>query len=74
MRAARFAGVGFEFAGTVVAGLLLGDAIDRYMGTQGVVTVLMTLVALGGAVYRLLWSVKQFSSQSGNDRGSDTHH
>jgi F0F1-type ATP synthase assembly protein I len=61
-------GAGFEFAGTVVAGVLLGYYADRYCGTPPLFTLLLTLAGMGGALYRLLWTLKQFSSRS--DDGS----
>lgn len=56
--------VGFEFAGTVVAGVLLGYYIDGRLGTAPLFTLLLTLGGMGGALWRLLWSLKRFSSHS----------
>jgi F0F1-type ATP synthase assembly protein I len=64
VRAGRFAAFGFEFAGTVVAGVLLGYYIDMYLGTAPLFTLLLTLAGMGGALYRLLWTLKRSSSQS----------
>jgi F0F1-type ATP synthase assembly protein I len=66
VNASRFAAVGFEFAGTVVASLLVGYYIDGYLGTAPLFTLLLTLTGMGGAVYRLLWSLKRFTSQADN--------
>ena len=64
--AGRYGALGFEFAGTVVAGVLVGYYVDGYLGTAPLFTLLLTLSGMGGAVYRLLWSLKRFSSQSNN--------
>lgn len=64
-RAARFVGVGFEFAGTVVAGVLVGNWLDRAAGTEPLFTLVITLGATAGAVYRLIWSLNRFNSGGG---------
>jgi F0F1-type ATP synthase assembly protein I len=63
VRAARYAGFGFEFAGIIVAGVLLGDYLDRHLGTLPWLTLLLTIGAMVGAVRRLLWSLKKNSSR-----------
>ena len=65
-------GVGFEFAATVVAGVILGHYVDGKLGTEPLFTLLLTLGGMGGALYRLLWSLKRSSSQSEDGGGSDT--
>lgn len=69
MRAGRFLGVGFEFAGTVVAGVIAGSYLDSYLGTNPWLTMLLTVGAMTGAIYRLVWMLKRFGPQSG-DGGS----
>ncbi|HXQ23420.1 MAG TPA: AtpZ/AtpI family protein [Candidatus Acidoferrales bacterium] len=64
IRASRFAAVGFEFAGIVVAGVIAGYYLDRRLGTPPLFTLLLTLAGMGGALYRLLWSLKQFNSHT----------
>ena len=66
--AARYAALGFEFAGIVVAGVLAGHYIDTHLGTAPLFTLLLTLGGMGGAVYRLLWSLKRFGTRR-NDGG-----
>ena len=73
MRASRFVGVGFEFAGTVVAGVIVGHYIDTHIHTEPLFTLVLTLAAMGGALYRLLWSLKRFSSRSDNGGRSEAH-
>jgi F0F1-type ATP synthase assembly protein I len=56
--------IGFEFAGTVVAGVLAGYYIDARVGTAPLFTLLLTLGGMAGALYRLLWSLKRSSSHT----------
>jgi F0F1-type ATP synthase assembly protein I len=64
IKAGRFMALGFEFAGTVVAGVLVGYYIDGRLGTAPLFTLLLTLAGMGGALYRLLWTLKRFNSRS----------
>jgi F0F1-type ATP synthase assembly protein I len=66
VKAGRFTALGFEFAGTVVAGVLVGYYIDGYVGMAPLFTLLFTLGGMGGALYRLLWTLKRYSSRSNN--------
>ncbi len=66
--AARFIAVGMEFAATVVAGVLAGYYLDMRVGTPPLFTLLLTLGGMGGALYRLIWNLKQ--SRSVSDLGS----
>lgn len=66
IRASRFAALGFEFAGIVVAGVLTGYWIDGRLGTPPLFTLFLTLAGMGGALYRLLWSLKQSSPRDGH--------
>jgi F0F1-type ATP synthase assembly protein I len=68
VRAGRFAALGFEFAGTVVAGVVAGYYLDGWLHTAPLFTLLLTLAGMGGALYRLLWMLKRISSRS-NDGG-----
>jgi len=61
--AARYMGFGFEFAGTIVAGVVLGQYLDRWLGSAPLCTLILTLGALVGAIRRLLWSLKRHSSR-----------
>ncbi len=56
--------MGFEFAGTVIAGVVGGYYLDEYLHTAPLFTLLLSLAGMGGALYRLLWMLKRFSSQS----------
>ena len=64
VNAGRYAALGFEFAGTVVAGVLVGYYIDAHLGSAPLFTLLLTLGGMAGALYRLLWSLKRFGSRS----------
>lgn len=62
LRAARYAGFGFEFAGIIVAGVLAGNYLDRWLGSEPLFTLGFALAAFVGAVRRLIWSLKKHSS------------
>ncbi len=64
VRAAQFAALGIEFATIVVAGVIAGYYLDRYLHTPPLFTLLLTLGAMGGALYRLLWMLKRLSARS----------
>ena len=65
--ATRYAALGFEFAGIVVAGVIAGYYIDARLGSAPLFTLLLTLGGMGGAVYRLIWGLKRFNSHSHDD-------
>jgi len=56
--------LGMEFAGIVVAGVIAGYYADTWLGTPPLFTLLLTLGGMGGALYRLIWSLKKSNSQS----------
>jgi uncharacterized membrane protein YccC len=51
---ARFAGLGIQFAITILVFVLLGQWADRKAGTGGLFTILGTFVALGATLYSVL--------------------
>jgi F0F1-type ATP synthase assembly protein I len=51
---ARYAGLGIQFALTILVFVLLGQWADRKAGTGGLFTILGTFVAFGGTLYSLL--------------------
>ena len=51
---ARYAGLGIQFAVTILVFVLLGQWADRKAGTGGLFTILGTFVAFGGTLYSLL--------------------
>ncbi len=56
---ARYMALGFEFAGTIVAAVVLGYYADLYLGTAPLCTLLLTVGGMFGALRRLLWSLKK---------------
>jgi F0F1-type ATP synthase assembly protein I len=56
--------LGMEFAITVVAGVISGYYLDMWLGTAPLVTLLLTLGGMGGALYRLIWNLNQSRSES----------
>ena len=59
---ARIAAFGFEFAGTIVAAVISGYYVDGYLGVAPLFTLLFTMAGMGGALYRLLWNLKQITA------------
>jgi F0F1-type ATP synthase assembly protein I len=57
--------LGMEFAATVVAGVISGYYLDQWLGIAPLFTLLLTLGGMGGALYRLIWNLKQSTSVSG---------
>ena len=51
---ARYAGLGIQFALTILVFVLLGQWVDRKAGTGGLFTILGTFVAFGATLYSLL--------------------
>jgi F0F1-type ATP synthase assembly protein I len=56
---ARYLALGFEFAGVIVAAVVLGYYADVYLGTAPLCTLLLTVGGMYGALRRLLWSLKR---------------
>jgi F0F1-type ATP synthase assembly protein I len=50
----RFAGIGLEFASPIIAGSLLGHYLDLYFHTDPWLTLILFLLGLGVAFYRLI--------------------
>lgn len=47
-----------------MAGVIAGYYLDRRLGTPPLFTLLLSLAGMGGALYRLLWSLKRFNSHT----------
>lgn len=58
----RFLALGFQIAGSIIGGLLLGWYTDRYFGTEPMFTSLFTLAGFYGSMRLLLWALKKPSS------------
>ena len=57
----RYLALGFQIAGSIVGGLLLGYFLDDYLHVAPLFTLLLTLGGLIGALRLLLWSLKKSS-------------
>ena len=64
----RYGALGFEFAGAVVAGLLLGRYADTRFDTAPLLMVVGVVAGLAGAVTRLVVVLKQLSSREHRPR------
>jgi F0F1-type ATP synthase assembly protein I len=50
----RYAGLGIQLAVTILVSVLLGQWVDRRVGTDGVFTILGALLGFGGTLYSLI--------------------
>jgi F0F1-type ATP synthase assembly protein I len=66
----RYGALGFEFAGAVLAGILLGRYADTYLGTEPWLMLLGAVGGLSGAIYRLIIVLQQLSRR-GQDHRED---
>ncbi len=57
--AGRFLALGFQIAGSIIGGLLLGHYLDQRFGTEPLFTIVLTLGAFYGAMRLLLWALKK---------------
>ena len=64
----RYGALGFEFAGAVVAGLLLGRYADTRFDTAPLLMVVGVVAGMAGAVTRLVAVLKQLSSSEHRPR------
>lgn len=48
----------------MVTGVIGGYYLDGYLHTAPLFTLLLTVGGMGGALYRLLWMLKQMSAHS----------
>ncbi len=62
-RAAKYTAVGFEFPTTVGAGLVLGYYADEYLGSSPWMVLVLGLLALAVAFYRLVLLLRHFSAE-----------
>jgi len=56
---AKYMGLGFEFAGIIVAAVIGGYYLDDYLGTTPLFMLLLTAGGMFGAIKRLLWTLKK---------------
>jgi F0F1-type ATP synthase assembly protein I len=56
---ARYAGLGIQFAVTILVFVVVGQWADRKAGTGGLFTILGTFLAFGGTLYSLIRSLNK---------------
>ncbi len=61
-QAGRFLALGFELAGSVLGGGVLGWFADQALGTEPFLLIGLTLLGMAGAVVRVLWMLRQKTS------------
>ena len=65
---ADFAGLGLQFAFAIVAFLLLGQWIDKRLGTDGMFTIAGVFVGAGGAFYSMYRKVSAAQKKDDEER------
>ena len=65
VRFARYAALAFEFSYEIAAGVLIGWAADRWLGTAPYGVVVMTLVAVVGSFTRMIVLLRRFDRLDG---------
>lgn len=64
-RAAKYTAIGFEFPTTVGAGLVLGHYADAYLGSSPWMVLVLGLLGLVVAFYRLVLLLRHFARERG---------
>lgn len=70
-KSAPYLALGFEFAGIVVTGVVVGSYIDGHVGSTPLFTLLLTLGGMVGALYRLILSLNKLKVDPNDRSGSD---
>lgn len=73
-RGIRFIAAGTELAASVVAGVIAGYYLDRYLGSAPWLTLLFTLAGLIGGLTRLFWTLKQLERTARSDEDAENRH
>jgi len=63
VKISKYAAVGIEFPSTILGGLILGYLLDRYFDTSPWLVMTITLLALVGAFFRLIQTLRSFSDE-----------
>ena len=61
----RYAGLGIQLAVTILVCVLLGQWLDRKVGTDGVFTILGALLGFGGTLYSLIRELSKADKDGG---------
>ena len=69
----RYGALGFEFAGAVVAGLLLGHYADTWFDTAPLLMIVGVAAGLAGAVARLVVVLQRLSPHEHRTRPDRCH-
>ena len=59
-RYAKFGAVAFEFIGTILAGVFVGNALDGWLRTQPWFVLAMTIAGTAIGFYRMIQILRQF--------------
>ena len=59
----KYGALGFEFAGAIIAGLLIGNYADTQFGTAPLLMVIGVIVGMSGAIYRLIVVLQRLSAR-----------
>jgi F0F1-type ATP synthase assembly protein I len=63
-----FAGLGIQFAASIVLFLFVGQALDKRLGTNGLFTILGMFVGAGGAFYYMYRKITAAQKQDDEER------
>ena len=69
-QAGRFLALGFELAGSVLGGGVVGWFADEWLGSGPFLFIGLTLLGMVGAVYRVLWMLRRKSAGAGSEAGN----
>ncbi len=59
----RYAGLGVQLAVSILVFVLVGQWVDRKLGTGGIVTIVAAFVGFGGTMYSLIRSLNRKDGQ-----------
>jgi F0F1-type ATP synthase assembly protein I len=70
LSAADFAGVGLQFAFTIIVFLYAGQWLDNRLGTNGMFTIAGVFIGAGGAFYNMYRKISAAQKQDDEDRST----
>jgi F0F1-type ATP synthase assembly protein I len=65
----RYAGLGIQLAITILGGVLLGQWLDRRLGTEALFTILGAFLGFGATMYSLIRSLRESPGGGPERRG-----